>query len=207
MHLPFSFSPCLAAIARCTIAVCRVSKRRLDSISVFHFQVNRIANEYLLRHWWMCRTYIHICLVAEKRKESESFSTWRILFRKSFRNFLLFTFNNKLVVVHHGQTELLFSSNSNLVTVLIVHEMLRCKSVESFGRSQYTTFSILLLIVRKIPFDIQSGGKKKYSRTINNARSPFQKNLFSSSGNFRFARSQFQKKTLAPFHFGRMKRR
>lgn len=160
MHLPFSFSPCLAAIARCTIAVCRVSKRRLDSISVFHFQVNRIANEYLLRHWWMCRTYIHICLVAEKRKESESFSMWRTLFRKSFRNFLLFTFNNKLVVVHHGQTELLFSSNSNLVTVLIVHEMLRCKSVESFGRSQYTTFSTLLLIVRKIPFDIQSGGKK-----------------------------------------------
>lgn len=85
---------------------------------------------------------------------------WRTLFRKSFRNFLLFTFNNKLVVVHHGQTELLFSSNSNLVTVLIVHEMLRCKSVESFGRSQYTTFSTLLLIVRKIPFDIQSGGKK-----------------------------------------------
>lgn len=160
MHLPFSFSPCLAAIARCTIAVCRVSKRRLDSISVFHFQVNRIANEYLLRHWWMCRTYIHICLVAEKRKESKSISMWRTLFRKSFRNFLLFTFNNKLVVVHHGQTELLFSSNSNLVTVLIAHEMLRCKSVESFGRSQYTTFSILLLIVRKIPFDIQSGGKK-----------------------------------------------
>lgn len=147
MHLPFSFSPCFAAIARRTIAVCRVSKCRLDSISVFHFEVNRIASEYLL----IGVACIFSCGSRERMK---------ILFRRYYRyfssllpssffenlwNFLFYRFYNKLA--HHDQTELLFSSNSNLVTVLIVHEMLRCKSVESFGRSQYTTFWALLLIV------------------------------------------------------------
>lgn len=61
---------------RCTIAVCRVSKRRLDSISVFHFEVNRIANEYLPRHWLVCRIY----LVAQQEKNQ---NLW---------NFLFFTF-------------------------------------------------------------------------------------------------------------------
>lgn len=141
MHLPFSFSLCFAAIARRTIAVCRVSKCRLDSISVFHFEVNRIASEYLLRHW--CCMYIQL---RQQGKNENPFSTILSIFliassffflRKSLK-FSLLRFYNKLA--HHDQTELLFSSNSNLVTVLIVHEMLRCKSVESFGRSQYTTF-------------------------------------------------------------------
>lgn len=158
MHLPFSFSPCFAAIARRTIAVCRVSKCRLDSISVFHFEVNRIANEYLLRHWCCTHIYIYIFSCGSRkrmkilfRRYYRYFSSLSFFFLRKSLKFSLLRFYNKLV--HH---ELLFSSNSNLVTVLIVHEMLRCKSVESFGRSQYTTF---LLLIVEIAFDNQSREK------------------------------------------------
>lgn len=114
----------------------------------------RISTPSLVLHIYI---YIFSCGSRKRmkilfRRYYRYFSSFFFL-RKSLK-FSLLRFYNKLV--HHDQTELLFSSNSNLVTVLIVHEMLRCKSVESFGRSQYTTF---LLLIVQIAFDNQSREK------------------------------------------------
>lgn len=110
----------------------------------FHLSVSfrsKPNSKRISTHW--CCMYIQL---RQQGKNENPFSTILSIFliassffflRKSLK-FSLLRFYNKLA--HHDQTELLFSSNSNLVTVLIVHEMLRCKSVESFGRSQYTTF-------------------------------------------------------------------
>lgn len=78
--------------------------------------------------------------------------------------------------------------------------MLRCKSVESFGRSQYTTFWTLLLIV-EIPFDIQSREKniiRNEQRTFSFPNDMFSKKLVS-----RIPDACYNSKTLTSFHFGR----
>lgn len=113
----------------------------------------RISTPSLVLH-----TYIYIFSCGSRkrmkilfRRYYRYFSSLSFFFLRKSLKFSLLRFYNKLV--HH---ELLFSSNSNLVTVLIVHEMLRCKSVESFRRSQYTTF---LLLIVEIAFDNQSREK------------------------------------------------
>lgn len=122
----------------------------------FRSKPKRISTPSLVLHIYI---YIFSCGSRKRmkilfRRYYRYFSSLSFFFLRKSLKFSLLRFYNKLV--HHDQTELLFSSNSNLVTVLIVHEMLRCKSVESFGRSQYTTF---LLLIVEIAFDNQSREK------------------------------------------------
>lgn len=131
----------------------------------------RISTPSLVLH-----TYIYIFSCGSRkrmkilfRRYYRYFSSLSFFFLRKSLKFSLLRFYNKLV--HH---ELLFSSNSNLVTVLIVHEMLRCKSVESFGRSQYTTF---LLLIVEIAFDNQS--REKNIRNYNYTSPFLQRRYFS----------------------------